>query len=315
MFNLKSNLSVIIISRASILNNTIHIIMKKITTRPSFLQVLYLIIFLVLFFFIIYTPTLVRGSLHITEKLIIEEETIEGSLLAILFFLSIIILNLYKREVSKHKVLIKKINNDKKKVEDRLIDSDQYIGIVNVQIQEIKSIFSSIDNYPQTKTEFKKTFSLFGERILGIVNSNWSLIRIINSSTQRTIIEHFETRERIPPTYPHVSNKMIIEKQQMSSHALIISNPKNLDILVFCVVPVDKISNDERVFIQAIIDEITKMFIIINSSYYKNENKILIEDKSNKTEIISETLGATSAAIILPGYHQTNRQEAKRNSI
>jgi len=53
----------------------------------------------------------------------------------------------------------------------------------------------------------------------------------------------------------------------------VIYNPDNLDILVFCVLPAEKISLDERIFIEAIIDELTKLFVIINSLYYKNDNK------------------------------------------
>ena len=135
--------------------------MKKINFRPSFLQILYLVIYLILFSFIIYTPTLINGPVHLTEKVIIEEETIEGGLLAVLFFLSILIINLYKREVYRHKELIQEINNDKKKVEERLIDADQYIGMINAQIQEINSVFNNIDKYPETKAELKNTFRFF----------------------------------------------------------------------------------------------------------------------------------------------------------
>ena len=42
--------------------------------------------------------------------------------------------------------------------------------------------------------------------------------------------------------------------------------------------PVDEISNDQHIFIQAIINEITKLFVILNSLYYKKESKIFIED-------------------------------------
>jgi len=154
--------------------------MKKINLHPSYLQILYLIIILILFSFIIYTPTLISGPVHITKRLMLEENTIEGILLGILFIVSILILNLYKQEVNSHKELIHKINQDKKKVEERLHISDQYIGKVNVQIQGIKSIYNSIDNYPKSKTELKKTLTYFGQRILGIVSSNWVLIRIMN---------------------------------------------------------------------------------------------------------------------------------------
>ncbi len=262
--------------------------MKKTSFRPSFLQALYFVTFLFLFGLIVFTPKLITGSLRISERLIIEEETIQGILLGVLFIVSILILNLYKLEVFRHKEQIKKINTDKQKVEERLHISDQYIGMINVQIQEIKSIFYSIDSYPQTKTDLKRTFGFFGEKILGIVNSNWALIRIINSATQRTISEHFELRENCAGKYPHVSNKMIIEHQPIAYHTSIISSPKNLNILVFCIMPVEKISHDEHVFIQAIIDEITKLFIIINSSFFKNDPKDFIEDKS---KIIAHALG------------------------
>jgi hypothetical protein len=198
--------------------------------------------------------------------------------------MSILIFNLYKREVNKHKELIKVINNEKRKVEERLSDSEKYIGIMNVQIQEIKSIFNSINEYPETKDGLKKAFKYFGERVIGIVNSNWVLFRIIDSTTQRTICEHFGTRRGISNGYPHVSNKLIIEKQPILPFSYVISNPKNLNILVSCIIPVDEISNDQHIFVQAIINEITKLFVILNSVYYKTENKVF---EDNPDELLS----------------------------
>ncbi len=256
--------------------------MKKINFQPTFLQILYLIIFAIIFSFVIYTPTLIKGPAQLTAKMILKEETIEGFLLCILFIMSILILNLYKHEINKHKELINKISTEKMKVENRLFDSEQYIGITNVQIQEIKYIFNSIDKFPETKDDLKKAFNFFGERVIGIVNSNWVLFRIIDSNTQRTICEHFVTRQGFSCSYPHVSNKMIIEKQPVLPFIYVISNPKNLNILVSCIMPIDKISNDQHIFVQAIINEITKLFVILNSLYYKKENNIVIEDIPDK---------------------------------
>ena len=250
--------------------------MKKLNFQPSFLQILYLIIYSILFSFIIFTPILIKGSVYLTEKFIVDEEIIEGSLLGIL------ILNLYKHEVYKQKELIKKINNDKKTAEEKLFDSLNYIGKVNVQIQEIKSIFNNTNKYPETKNDFKKTFRFLSGRVLGIVNTNWVLFRIINSNTQKTISECLETRQGFSFNHPHIRNKMIIEKQLISPFTTVVSNPQNLNILVCCVMPIDKISNDQRIFIQAIINEITMLFVILNSSYYKNENKIFGENKPDK---------------------------------
>jgi len=266
-----------------------RIYMKKLNFHPSSLQILYLIIYIILFSFIIYIPKLINGPVHITEKLIFEEEIIEGSLLGILFFLNILILNLYKNETSRQKELIEKINNDKKTTEEKLDDSFKYIGQINVQIQEIKSIFNRTNKFPETKNDFKKTFLFFSERVLGIVNTNWVLFRIINCNTRRTICEQFETRQGFTFNYPHISNKMIIEKQSCSPFTTVISNPENLNVLMCCILPVDKISNDERIFIQAITNEITMMFVILNSSYYKKSNNIFAEnkpDRGNKKSIL-----------------------------
>ena len=258
--------------------------MEKTRVHHSFLQIVYLIIITILFLFIVYTPTFIEGPVHITKKLIIEEETIEGILIGILFILSILILSFYKQEVDKKKAQILSIRNDKKKVEERLLASDQYIGMVNVQIQDIKLIFNNIENYPKTKTELKNMYALFGKRILGITNSNWVLIRIIDSTSQRTISEHFESKSKLTNGYPHVSNKTIMEEKQLLSHISVISNPENLNILVFCILSVDKISNNERIFVQAIINEITKLYIIINSTFNKKVNAIFANNELNKTE-------------------------------
>ena len=244
--------------------------MKNTGFHPSFLQLIYLILFIFLFTLIISTPEFIIGSVHFSERLIVREEIVKGILLGILFVVSTLILNLYKGEVAKHKDQIEKINTDKQKVEERLQISDQYIGMINVQIKEIKSVFFSIDNYPQTKADFKRTFTFFGEKVLGIVNSNWVLIRIVNSESQRTISEHYKARSRSINKYPQISNKLMIDAQPIASHTSIISNPKDIDILVFCVLPLETISSDEQIFLQAIIDEITKMYIIFNSSYFKN---------------------------------------------
>jgi len=260
--------------------------MKKLNFHPSFLQILYFVIYIILFSLIIFTPTLINNPIYLSNKLIIEEEIIEGSLLCILFFLSILILNLYRHEVYKHKELIKLINNEKKIAEEKLSDSFNYIGKVNVQIQEIKSIFNASNRFPETKNEFKKTFHFLSGRVFGIVNTNWVLFRIINNSTQKTLSECFKTRQDFSCDYPIISNKMIIEKQIILPFTTVVSNPQNLNILVYCALPVDKISNDQNIFIQAILNEITMLFVVFNSLYYKNGNKIFAENNSNK-EIVN----------------------------
>lgn len=259
--------------------------MKKPEVHLSSLQVVYFVIYVILFCVIIYIPQLISNPVHLTKKILIEEEIIEGSLLGILFILSIWLMNLYKNESSRQKELLKKIIDDKKSADEKLDDSFKYIGQINVQIQQIKSIFNNNNKLPKTRNDFKKTLFYFSERVFGIVNANWVLFRVINCNTCKTIYEQFETRQGYTFDYPHISNKSIIEKQSCAPFTTVISNPQNFNILVCCILPVDIISNDERVFIQAITNEITMIFVILNSTYYKKLDNLLtdkIPAKGNK---------------------------------
>jgi len=42
--------------------------------------------------------------------------------------------------------------------------------------RKLNSIFNSINEYPETKDGLKKAFNFFGERVIGIVNSEWSYL-------------------------------------------------------------------------------------------------------------------------------------------
>jgi len=262
--------------------------MKKEKTDPSFLQIIYIIVFLALSCLIIYVPHAINSPLHVTQKLIIEEEFVESFLLIVLFVLNIFILGLYKKEVARQKEMIIKINNDKKSSDEKLNDSFRYIGKVNVQIQQIKSIFTSNGRFPKTKSDFKKTLLFFSERVFGIVNTDWVLFRIIDSNTRKTISEQFETRNGIKADYPHLSNKMIIEKQSCSPFTTVISNPGDLNILVCCTIPVEKITNEEQVFIQAITNEITMIFIYFNSAYYRQTDVLPVHDQIDSNDTPSD---------------------------
>lgn len=244
-------------------------IMKKVKSNPAFLQVMYLVIFFVLFGLMVYIPHAINNPLHVTQKFIVEEEVIESILLSVLLLLNLLIYSLYRKESVRQKELVAKMKTENKSIHEKLDDSFKYIGKVNVQIQQIKSIFNSSDRFPKTKNDFKKTLLFYSERIFGIVNIDWVLFRIINSTTGRTISEQFETRQGLPREYPHISNKMILERQRLNPYTTVVANPQDLSILVSCTIPAENITGDERVFIQAITNEIAMIFIYFNSIYYK----------------------------------------------
>jgi hypothetical protein len=60
----------------------------------------------------------------------------------------------------------------------------------------------------------------------------------------------------------------------MLSCTTIISKPDNLEFLVSCTILVDKINKHQIGFIQAIINEITMLFVIYSHSNSKNNGGV-----------------------------------------
>jgi hypothetical protein len=67
---------------------------------------------------------------------------------------------------------------------------------------------------------------------------------------------------------------MIVENGVCPPFTSIISNPENSNIISCCILPVDDITNDERILIQAITNEISMMFAIFNYSSQVKINRI-----------------------------------------
>jgi len=256
--------------------------MKILNRHISSLQLLFFVIYVILSSVMILTPILVTRSVHVKKIFIVDEDVLEAILLSFLFALSLLISKLYRKEASKQEEILNKIRNDKKSADEKLLDSISYIGKVNVQIEEIKSMFNTPNKFPETKNDFKKTARILGERVFGIVNTNWVLFRIINIATQRTIFDCFQPRRGFSYNYPHVSNKILVEKKSISSFTTVVSTPPNLNVLVCCAMPVERIDTDQRVFIQAIMNEMIKLFLISNSSYHKEGNRKFAESRSDK---------------------------------
>ncbi|HKK41757.1 MAG TPA: hypothetical protein VJ963_05045 [Bacteroidales bacterium] len=253
--------------------------MKKVRFQPSFLQVIYLVIYVLLFSLIVYVPTLINGPVRISHKLVLEESMIEGVLLGILFIVSILLLNLYKNEKMKQQDLIQKISLDKRTTEEKLTDAFKYIGQINVQVEEIKSIFNKTNLFPQTYNDFRKTLLFYSEQTFGIVQYNWVLFRIIDCKTHKTLGEHFQNRLGYAVECPHVSNKAIAENHSCFPYTTVISSPTHLNILTCCLLPEGELTNEEKVFLQAITNEITMIFVLLESSYTKTRERIQVEEK------------------------------------
>ena len=244
--------------------------MKQPVVRLSFLEVFYLILFILLFSIVFIIPLLINDNVALTDALIIDEEIAEGILLSVLLLLSLVLSYLYRKEYAKQQRLIKTIEFENLSAIDKLDSAFKYIGKINVQIQEIRSIFNHNRLYPETKSDFKKSLMFFSERVLGIVNADWVLFRIIDNASQQTVSEHFKSRAGINHAYPQISNKQIINNSPAGKLTSILSNHGNINFLVSCNLPLEAIDQEQDVLINLIVNELTMLFIIFSSTYYNN---------------------------------------------
>lgn len=197
----------------------------------------------------------------------IKEELWETSI--IFFFLVFIYAAsfLYFKEFRRLKIY-------QKNLEERLQETFKYIGSINLQIDEIKRAFSNFKKYPKNTKDIEEVFLFFAEKILSIVNTDWVVLKVINLENQRTLrqIQHIRGKKTI--NLPNIKNEEIIDnKCKIKNCSIIISDQENLSIKAVCILPIKLKNEEERFFIQSVINQLEMMFLVFSSFNYNKKNK------------------------------------------
>jgi hypothetical protein len=144
----------------------------------------------------------------------------------------------------------------------KLNDAFKYIGGVNVQIQQIRSIFCGLRRYPTTENAFKKDLTLFARKVLGIVNADWVMIRIICQNNLRTMKEHLESRKNVNFICKGISNKAIVANRSIEGYSIVTSSRYNSVIMGVCVFPKKSLDAEEKILAEAITNQIEMLYLI-----------------------------------------------------
>lgn len=235
-------------------------------SKVNILRNVYLILLIVIFLLMVLTPWIIRGGV----SFIADEESIEVISIALLFGTGYFIYYQYKKEVEKNKKELTRLEQDKNSLEERLDDAFKYIGKVNIQIQEIKSVFSGIEKYPARQQDIKYIFEYLSFKILSIVDVDWVLLRIVDLSKAETLREFCAVRGGGNSPQWNISNKELLKNKLQGEYQLLKSTQNNLNLKAFCVFPKNNFSEDQKVLIGAIIGQLEMLFIIFTSLYYKN---------------------------------------------
>jgi len=215
------------------------------------LEKIYLGIIGIVFVVALSSPYIINSSFSF-----VEEEFLEGILIFVSFVVGIFVFNLYKKEI--------------KKGQDKLNDSFLYIGEINVQLQEMSEAFLKLDDYPVSKKKFKEIKVFLLEKILGIVNVDWAIFRIIEIDTHKTLQEGIENRSATVLLKYDIANKDLVEGKKFKDYKIIRSANSNLFIDTFCIIPNVSLNNNQLFMIKFIVKQLEQTFLLFS---FMNKNK------------------------------------------
>ncbi len=160
-------------------------------------------------------------------------------------------------------------------LEERLQETFKYIGSINLQIDEIKRAFSNFKKYPKSKKDINEVFEFFSEKILSMVDADWVVLKVINLENQKTIKQNKKVRAKKNPKTPTINNKDILNNTcNLKTCTIIVSEQENLSIKACCILPFKLKNEEERFFIQSVINQLEMMFLVFSSFYYNKNNNI-----------------------------------------
>ena len=242
---------------------------KQIKKKFRLIQASYIILLSFLFLLIVCTPYLITKDMLLKHNILVAEELIEGLLIAALLVVGYFVMSLYREERNTYRSSFKELAFKNADAEGRLSDAFKYIGALNVQIEEIQSIFSSLKKYPTAKKDFKNSFQFLSERVLSIVKTDWVIFRIIDEDNLRTVSEYSKTRGKAVLIKHEISNKSIVSTAMINGCSIISSDDTNLSVKLFCIVPSENLTKTQQNLIKGIVNTLEMMFIMYTSQYYK----------------------------------------------
>jgi len=237
----------------------------NVADKTKLLELTYLLTTALLLSTVVFATVFIAHHFLLVKKYVIQEDAVEAVLISFLLLIAYLLSNLYKKELKKFLQQTRKLSSDNCDLSNKLTDAFKYIGGVNVQIQEIRSILCGPRRYPATENEFRKDVTFFARKLLGIVNADWVVIRIIGQTSLRTIKEHLESRQNANIITKGISNKTIVANQRVDGYSIVASRHDNSMIMVVSVFPKKNLDEAEKILVEAITYQIEMLYLIFVS--------------------------------------------------
>lgn len=240
--------------------------------RMKILKNIYVDLLVLIMILIVLTPYLISSGFSIFR-----EEVIEGFMITVLFVIGYIIYLFYQKEVEKTQDVMDAMEHDNQDLKTRIDETFRYIGTLNVQIEQINEVFSAIKKYPENKKDFKAILEFLSAKILGIVNTDWVLLRIVDLDDESTIREFCGVRGGAALLKHEIHNKELLQGKVPDDLIVHRSEQTNLTIRAFCVFPKQELTREQCIFLKAITNQLEMLFIVFTSPYTRNHHKRIAE--------------------------------------
>jgi len=234
---------------------------KFMSKKFRFLENVYLLILLLIFIGITLTPYIIDSGF-----LFLPEEAVEGTAIILLFIAGYFMMLLYRQQAARNTELMAQLETDKSNLESRLEEMFKYIGALNVQIAEMRSMFSDIKKYPESKQDFKYILKFLADKVLSIVPANWVVLRVVDLTNQQTLTEYSAARGETAVLLKHnLDNNGLINKQAPVGQDIFCSEQDNLKIKSFCVIDECAVSREQKMFLKVIANQLEMLYVIFTS--------------------------------------------------
>jgi len=210
----------------------------------------YLTVFVLLLFALLAHPFYLKSGIYF-----IPEQFLEIIVMSALFGLMFFFISRFERELVKSR--------------QNLDEALKYIGVVNVQIEQLTLASEEIRKYPQSHGDFKKVLRRLTEKAMGIANSPWVIFRIIERGNLRTVEEYGLARESRNAYNRKVSNKALVAGQNLADCQVVESPRGHEKIKAYCVMPVRALHPNQKYLLRAIVGELEMLYLIFSNQNYQ----------------------------------------------
>lgn len=230
--------------------------------KLKYLLTFYLGVLSLLLLSVIAIPWVIQHGLSVSQHLVIEEETLEVILILLLFVISFFIFRGFNHTLKAYKQSVALAAADKSKLISRLAEAFNYIGSVNVEIQEIQAILCGPDDYPRTKKEFNHVVQSLGRKAMTFTGTPWIVIRMIQKESCRTTKEFiFEHHKGAFSPVP-ISNRALLEGSRIKGMMTIGRRRDHQDFITVCILPLVSLSEEAGILMTAILNQIEMLFML-----------------------------------------------------